>query len=191
MKLTAKWSNGVLVWLTGLSGSGKTTIAEALHSHLQSIGVRSFVIDGDKMREGISHDLGFSEADRRENIRRIGHIGKLFLEAGILPIVASIAPYRADRDKVRELLGEDRFFEVYVKCPIEVCEHRDPKQLYQKVRAGVIQQFTGIHHPYEEPLHPALVVETHRVDVASAVAMIRRALFESNSAEGGEPSGLA
>ncbi|EPZ42728.1 adenylyl-sulfate kinase [Alicyclobacillus acidoterrestris] len=161
-----------VVWLTGLSGSGKTTIAYALHDALHKRGVVSFVIDGDKVRKGLNSDLGFSPADRQENVRRIGALAKLLMDDGVLPIVASISPQREDRDRVRRQIGEDKFIEVYVNCPIEVCEQRDPKGLYKKVRMGEIQQFTGIHQTYEAPLHPDLVIKSDQVSVDEAVQSI-------------------
>ena len=151
---------GCTVWLTGLSGSGKSTIAVALEKALWSRGVRSYVLDGDNIRHGLNKNLGFSPADRTENIRRIGEVAKLFVDAGMLAITAFISPYRADRDQVRALVPEGDFVEILVDCPLDVCEGRDVKGLYAKARAGQIPEFTGISAPYEEPAKPELVVDT-------------------------------
>ena len=149
-----------IVWLTGLSGSGKSTIANALEGELLGSGHHSYLLDGDNIRIGLNKNLGFSDADRTENIRRIGEVSRLFVDAGLIAITAFISPFRADRDLVRALVQPGEFFEVYVKAPLEVCEQRDPKGLYKKARAGAIKQFTGIDSPYEEPLQPELVIDT-------------------------------
>ena len=151
---------GCVVWLTGLSGSGKSTLALALDMALFKAGARSFVLDGDNIRHGLNKDLGFSPEDREENIRRIGEVANLFAQAGVIAITAFISPYRADRRKARAAAPKDRFLEVHVDCPLEVCEERDPKGLYKKARAGEIPNFTGISAPYEEPLEPELIVNT-------------------------------
>ena len=149
-----------ILWLTGLSGSGKSTIANALEGELYRTGHHSYLLDGDNIRLGLNKDLGFSDQDRVENIRRIGEVAKLFADAGLIAITAFISPFRADRDLVRSLVAPGEFFEVYVKAPLEICEQRDPKGLYKKARAGAIKQFTGIDSPYEEPLKPELVIDT-------------------------------
>lgn len=151
---------GCTVWFTGLSGSGKSTLANLLEKALWERGVRAFVLDGDNVRHGLNKDLGFSPADRTENIRRIGEVAKLFTEAGVVNITAFISPYRADRDLVRALMKPGDFIEVYVGCELEECERRDPKGLYKKARAGQIPEFTGISAPYEEPLKPELTIDT-------------------------------
>ena len=151
---------GATVWLTGLSGSGKSTVANLLEKALWERGVRSFVLDGDNVRHGLNKDLGFSPEDRTENIRRIGEVAALFTEAGVLNVTAFISPYRSDRDMVRAALPEGRFIEVLVECDLEECERRDPKGLYKKARAGEIPEFTGISAPYEAPNKPELVVNT-------------------------------
>ncbi|OMH41355.1 adenylyl-sulfate kinase [Desulfurobacterium indicum] len=151
-----------ILWFTGLSGSGKSTLSHRVEEKLYKMGVHTYVLDGDNVRMGLNKDLGFSEEDRRENIRRIGEVAKLFVDAGIVVLTAFISPYRKDRDFVRGLVKEGDFIEVYVKCPIEVCESRDPKGLYKKARAGIIKNFTGIDDPYEEPLNPEIVVETDK-----------------------------
>jgi len=157
------------VWFTGLSGSGKSTIAVALEKKLWERGVRAFVLDGDNVRHGLNKNLGFSPADRTENIRRIGEVAKLFTDAGIVALTAFISPYRADRDQVRALMQPGDFIEVLVACPLEVCEQRDVKGLYQKARAGQIPEFTGISAPYEAPLHPEMTLRTEAQDVEESV----------------------
>ena len=139
------------VWLTGLSGSGKSTIAVDLEKRLWERGIRAYILDGDNVRHGLNKNLGFSPADRTENIRRIGEVAKLFTEAGVVALTAFISPYRADRDQVRAIMAAGDFVEVHVDCPVEVCEQRDVKGLYKKARAGEIKEFTGISAPYEAP----------------------------------------
>ena len=162
---------GCTVWLTGLSGSGKSTIAVDLEKRLWSRGVRAFILDGDNIRHGLNKNLGFSPADRTENIRRIGEVAKLFTDAGMVVLTAFISPYRADRDQVRAIMPDD-FIEVFVDCPLEVCERRDVKGLYEKARAGKIPEFTGISAPYEEPLKPEITVRTGAQSVEESVAQI-------------------
>ncbi len=149
----------VVLWFTGLSGSGKSTLAHAVENALFDRGCRTYVLDGDNIRHGLNKNLGFSPEDREENIRRIGEVSKLFCDAGVIALTAFISPYRADRDKAREISPES-FVEIYVQCALDVCEQRDPKGLYQKARAGLIPEFTGISAPYEEPLNAELVVDT-------------------------------
>lgn len=151
---------GILLWFTGLSGSGKSTVASALEQKLHSLGKITYALDGDNVRHGLNSDLGFSDKDRVENIRRIGEVSKLFVDAGIITIATFVSPFREDRQKVRELLGED-FIEIFIDCPLEVCESRDPKGIYKKARAGEIKHFTGIDSPYEEPINPEITVSTH------------------------------
>jgi adenylylsulfate kinase len=162
----------LVVWFTGLSGSGKSTLAHAVEEKLHAIGCRTFVLDGDNVRHGLCDDLGFSEADRKENIRRIGEMSKLFAEAGVIILTAFISPYRADRQRVRQLLGPEDFIEIYCRCPLNVCEDRDVKGNYRRARAGEISDFTGISSPYEEPLDPELVVETGRISLDECVDQI-------------------
>ncbi len=150
----------VTLWFTGLSGSGKSTLAHAVENALFEKGCRTYVLDGDNVRHGLNKNLGFSPEDRTENIRRIGEVAKLFNEAGVLALTAFISPYREDRDAARAISGDGNFFEVYVKCALDVCEERDPKGLYKKARAGEIPEFTGISAPYEEPTKPEIVVDT-------------------------------
>ena len=150
----------VILWFTGLSGAGKSTLAHAVEEELHSSGVRTFVFDGDNVRHGLCSDLGFSDEDRVENIRRIGEMSKLIIEAGVIALTAFISPFRADRDRVRALAGDDDFIEIYCRASVEQCEDRDVKGLYARARAGEIQNFTGISSPYEEPANAELVVNT-------------------------------
>lgn len=151
---------GAIVWFTGLSGAGKSTLAHAVEEHLHRAGCRTFVLDGDNVRHGLCADLGFSAEDRVENIRRIGEVAKLFMEAGVIVLTAFISPFREDRNRVRAMVRPGEFIEVYCQCPVEVCEQRDVKGMYRKARAGEIAQFTGISSPYEAPGAPELVVNT-------------------------------
>jgi adenylylsulfate kinase len=163
---------GCTVWLTGLSGSGKSTIAVDLEKRLWERGIRAYILDGDNIRHGLNKNLGFSPQDRTENIRRIGEVAKLFTEAGIVALTAFISPYRADRDQVRALMPPGDFVEVHVHCPIEVCEQRDVKGLYKKARAGEIKEFTGISAPYEAPLTPELAIDTSGQSVEASALQI-------------------
>ncbi|GAV24091.1 adenylyl-sulfate kinase [Carboxydothermus islandicus] len=163
---------GVVIWLTGLSGSGKSTIARELETVLYREGKLAYVLDGDNIRMGLNKDLGFSEKDRQENIRRIGEVAKLFVDAGVIIITAFISPFRADRDKVRSLLPEGKFIEVFVDCPLEVCEARDVKGLYRKAREGKIPEFTGITSPYEPPLKPEITLKTAEQSLKECVDII-------------------
>lgn len=149
-----------VVWFTGLSGAGKSTLAHAVEEELHQLGCRTYVFDGDNVRSGLCSDLGFSAADRSENIRRIGEMTKLFVDAGVIALTAFISPLRSDRERVRRLIGDADFIEIHVQCPLAVCESRDVKGMYQKARAGQIKEFTGISAPYEEPEQPDLVVNT-------------------------------
>ncbi len=158
---------GATVWFTGLSGSGKSTVAHRVERLLIERGAFAYVLDGDNVRQGLNGDLGFSADDRSENIRRIGEVARLFTDAGALVLTAFISPYRADRARVRELMGEGGFVEVHVTAPLEVCEQRDPKGLYEKARAGQIKDFTGVDAPYEEPQDPEVRIDTAKQDVES------------------------
>ena len=151
----------VVLWFTGLSGAGKSTLSQSVEEKLYQMGCSTYILDGDNIRHGLNKDLGFSPEDREENIRRIGEVSKLFVDAGVITLTAFISPYRADRDRCRAING-DSFIEVFCKCSLEACEQRDPKGLYKKARAGQIPEFTGISAPYEEPLQPELVVETDK-----------------------------
>ena len=160
------------VWLTGLSGSGKSTIAVDLEKRLWERGIRAYILDGDNIRHGLNKNLGFSPADRTENIRRIGEVAKLFTEAGVVALTAFISPYRADRDQVRALMAAGDFVEVHVDCPVEVCEQRDVKGLYKKARAGEIKEFTGISAPYEAPEKAELTINTAGQSVEASAKQI-------------------
>ena len=164
--------NSFVVWFTGLSGSGKSTLANAVAARLFNDQVRNYVLDGDNIRHGLNKDLGFSEEDRTENIRRIGEVAKLFVDSGQVVLTAFISPFQADRKIVRDLLEEKEFIEVYVKCPIGTCEQRDPKGLYVKARQGLIKDFTGINSPYEEPVNPELIVDTHSFSIEENVEQV-------------------
>lgn len=151
---------GAVLWFTGLSACGKSTIANEVDTKLNQAGKRTYVLDGDNIRMGLNKNLGFSAEDRAENIRRIGEVAKLFCDAGVIALTAFISPYRADRDKVRALLEPGQFVEIYVKASVETCEQRDPKGLYKKARAGEIKNFTGISDPYEEPVNAELILDS-------------------------------
>ena len=169
---------GCVVWLTGLSGSGKSTIARALEARLMAAGRVAYVLDGDNIRHGLNSDLGFSPEDRDENIRRIGEVARLFADAGILVMTAFISPYIKDRDQARSLLPEGRFIEIYCACSLDKCEERDPKGLYQKARSGEIKEFTGISAPYEAPQNPELVIQTDTLTLHESADEIIRFLEE-------------
>lgn len=160
-----------VLWFTGLSGAGKSTIAHATEECLHQLGCRTYVLDGDNVRHGLCGDLGFSVEDRHENIRRIGEVAKLFAEAGVITLTAFISPLREDRDRVRRLTGQD-FVEIYCRCPIEICEERDIKGLYKKARAGEIMDFTGVSSPYEEPDNPELVIDSSRMTIEESVGTV-------------------
>jgi len=145
---------GVVLWFTGLSGSGKSTVAGALEQALHAIGVSTYLLDGDNVRHGLGRDLGFSDDDRRENIRRVGEVAKLMVDAGLVVLTAFISPHRAERDMVRDLLDKDQFIEIFVDTPLAICEARDPKGLYKKARAGELKNFTGIDSVYQAPEAP-------------------------------------
>ncbi len=163
---------GATVWFTGLSGSGKSTVAVAAEAELVKRGRLAYVLDGDNVRHGLNKNLGFSPEDRTENIRRIGEVAKLFTDAGVLVFTSFISPYRADRDAARELFGDGDFLEVYIEADVATCEERDPKGLYKKARAGEIPEFTGISAPYEEPENPELVVHTGSQTVQESVDQV-------------------
>ena len=169
---------GIVVWFTGLSSSGKSTIARAVEERLFELGHTSYVLDGDNIRHGLNKNLGFSPEDREENIRRIGEVAKLFTDGGIIAMTAFISPYRKDRDQARSLLAEGEFIEVYVKVSLDMAEKRDPKGLYKKARAGEIQEFTGISAPYEEPLNPEIVIDTDTMDIDQSRDTVIRYLSE-------------
>ena len=149
-----------VIWFTGLSGSGKSTLANNLEKKLFADEILTYILDGDNIRFGLNKDLGFSESDRKENIRRTGEVSKLLVDSGIVVITAFISPFKDDRMIARDLLGNKKFIEVYVKCPLEICEKRDAKGLYSKARSGEIKDFTGINSPYEEPVNPEFTIDT-------------------------------
>jgi len=167
-----------VLWFTGLPSSGKSTITHAIEERLHQMGCHTFVFDGDNVRHGLCSDLGFSREERKENIRRIGEMVKLFIDAGIIALTAFVSPFRADRERVRNIVGEKDFIEIYCKCSVEVCEKRDPKGHYKKARDGEIKEFTGISSPYEEPLSPDLVLDTACLSVEDNVDEIMRLLVE-------------
>ena len=169
---------GVVLWFTGLSGSGKSTIANEVSYKLHSMKKLSYVLDGDNVRHGLNKDLGFSPEDRNENIRRISEVANLFADAGLIAITAFISPYRKYRNFCRELVGNGRFVEIYTKASLETCEKRDPKGMYKKARAGEIKDFTGIDAPYEEPENPELVVDTDKETVDESAEKVMKKLEE-------------
>lgn len=171
-----------LIWLTGLSGAGKTTIARLLDMQLVQQGFHTYYLDGDNMRSGLCRDLSFDAASRKENIRRAGEVGKLMVDAGLITIAAFISPFREDRGLVRTALG-NRFIEVYCKCPLSLCEERDIKGLYRQARAGRIKDFTGISSPYEEPDNPALILNTDVETPEQSVERVLQYLAATQEAE--------
>ncbi|MEO1652391.1 MAG: adenylyl-sulfate kinase, partial [Bacteroidota bacterium] len=162
----------MVVWFTGLSGSGKSTLANLLEQKLHREGHHTYVLDGDNIRGGLNKDLGFGADDRKENIRRIGEVAKLMVDAGIIVLTSFISPFREDRALVRSLMEDNEFIEVFVDCPLEVCEQRDVKGLYKKARAGIIKNFTGIDSPFEEPIDPEVRVASHLLSQEDAVQEI-------------------
>jgi adenylylsulfate kinase len=164
--------SSMVLWFTGLSGSGKSTLALHVEEALFKKGWHTYILDGDNVRHGLNGDLGFSEEDRRENIRRIGEVANLFVDAGVVVLAAFISPYREDRDRVRALFHPEEFIEVFVQCDLPICEERDPKGLYRKARAGGLPDFTGIDSPYEEPLDPELVVDTGKMTIEASVLKV-------------------
>ena len=167
-----------ILWFTGLSGAGKSTLAHAVEQRLHAGGARTYVLDGDNVRHGLCGDLGFSVADRSENIRRVGEAAKLFIDAGIIVLTAFISPFRDDRDRVRSWVTSGDFLEIHCRCSVEVCEQRDVKGLYKKARAGGVKDFTGISSPYEEPIAPELVAETGNLDLEQCVELVLQLLRE-------------
>jgi adenylylsulfate kinase len=161
-----------VVWFTGLSGSGKSTLANAVEQLLVAEGIHTYVLDGDNIRHGLNSNLDFSESGRHENIRRIGEVSKLFVDAGIVVLTAFISPFKSDRAMVRSLVEADEFVEVFVDCPIEICEQRDVKGLYKKARAGEIPDFTGISSPFENPEHPEITIPTSACTIEDAAKLI-------------------
>lgn len=172
-----------VIWFTGLSGSGKSTVSVELEKELYGLGVRTYRLDGDNVRHGLNKNLGFSPEDRKENIRRIGEVSKLMVDAGLFTLSAFISPYREDRDEVRELVEDGEFIEVFVDASVETCESRDPKGLYKKARAGEIKGFTGIDAPYEEPKNPEVTIDTDKLTLEESVQEIVAYLKEKGYLE--------
>ena len=170
---------GCVIWFTGLSGSGKSTLANAVEHVLHQQRHHTYVLDGDNVRHGLNKNLGFSPEDREENIRRVGEVAKLFSDAGTVVMTAFISPYRADRDQARGLITEGRFIEVFVDCPLEVCEERDTKGLYKKARAGEIKEFTGISAPYEPPLNPEVRINSAELSIEECAAAVVSVLVKA------------
>jgi adenylylsulfate kinase len=184
-----------VLWFTGLSGAGKSTVANALERRLHHLQMRTYLLDGDNVRHGLNKDLGFGDADRTENIRRIGEVSKLFVDAGVMVLTAFISPFRSDRNLVRDLVDEPEFIEVYVRCPLSVCEHRDVKGLYRRARAGEIPNFTGIDSPYEEPERPEIVIDTSELTLDECVDAIlaylmQQGYIDTRLQEAGAAAGL-
>ncbi|MBU3853565.1 MAG: adenylyl-sulfate kinase [Candidatus Paraprevotella stercoravium] len=172
---------GMMIWFTGLSGSGKSTIALSLERELDKRGILCRILDGDNIRSGINRNLGFSEEDRVENIRRIAEVGKLFVDTGIVTIAAFISPTNQLREMAAEIIGKDDFREIYVSTPLSVCEQRDVKGLYARARRGEIKDFTGVSAPFEAPEHPALSLDTSKLSLEEAVNQVLQLIFESNN----------
>ena len=167
-----------LLWFTGLSGSGKSTLAHMVEARLYEMGVRSYVLDGDNIRTGLNKDLGLNPEDRKENIRRIAEVAKILVDAGILVFASFIAPYRESRRFVRELMKSWPYYECYIKCSLDICEQRDPKDLYKKARSGEITNMTGVAAPYEEPENPDLIIETDKLNLDQSLDLVIRYLIE-------------
>jgi adenylylsulfate kinase len=170
---------GCVIWMTGLSGSGKSSLAAEMERRLMNQGVHCFVLDGDNVRHGLNADLGFSDEDRKENIRRVGEVARLFVNAGLVVLTSFISPFREDRSSVRSLFSKGTFFEIYVRCPLDLCESRDPKGLYARARKGEITEFTGIDSPYEEPENPELVLDTSELPLEDCAGRIMEILESS------------
>ena len=168
-----------VIWLTGLSAAGKSTLANSLCKELHERGIKSYVLDGDNIRHGLNKNLGFSLEDRKENIRRIGEVAKLFIDAGLIVITAFISPNKEDRNNTRILFKDDEFIEVYVKCPLAECEKRDPKGIYKKAKTGEIKEFTGISAPYEAPEKPQITLETDKMTLEENLAILLDFLTEN------------
>lgn len=169
-----------VLWFTGLSGSGKSTVANASEKILHDMGMHTYILDGDNVRMGLNKDLGFSPDDRTENIRRITEVGKLFVDAGIIVLSAFISPYREDRDAARKIIGSQDFIEIFIKADLSVCETRDPKGLYKKARDGEIKGFTGIDAPYEEPINPELIIETDKNSIEECAQQLVNYLIQND-----------
>ncbi len=172
MRSSIKGHGSFLLWFTGLSGSGKSTIANAVEKELVNRGIHTYILDGDNVRKGLNNNLSFSPEDRKENIRRIAEVANLMVDAGLVTLAAFVSPYKKDRENIKQILGADRYVEIFVNTPIEECERRDVKGLYAKARAGEIKDFTGVHAPYEAPVSPDVEIDTTQVSVAQAVETV-------------------
>jgi adenylylsulfate kinase len=169
-----KTHDSFLLWFTGLSGSGKSTVANAVEKALVDKGIHTYTLDGDNVRKGLNNNLTFSPEDRTENIRRIAEVAHLMVDAGLVVLAAFVSPYEKDRDGIRQIVGDENYIEIFVNTPIEECERRDIKGLYAKARAGEIQNFTGINAPYEAPTNPHIEIDTTKLTVAEAVTVIMK-----------------
>ena len=170
-----------LIWFTGLSGSGKSTLAVQLEAQLHAKGFKTYLLDGDNIRTGLNKDLSFTDEGRVENIRRIGEVSKLLLDAGIIVLSAFISPFKADREQVRSIVGAENYLEVFVDAPLEVCEQRDVKGLYKKARAGEVKNFTGIDSPYEPPENPDIVLQTHKLSIEESIQILQQGILSKIS----------
>lgn len=177
---TQQGHKSFILWFTGLSGSGKSTIANAVAKALFDMKIKQYLLDGDNIRHGLNKDLGFSNHDRKENIRRIGEVAKLFVDSGTIISTAFISPFIKDREMVRHLVEPGEFIEIYVQCDLDICEKRDPKGLYKKARKGEILDFTGISSPYEEPIHPEITLVSHQQTIQECVEVILTFLKKNN-----------
>jgi len=171
---------GVVIWFTGLSGSGKSTLSHAVEERLHRAGCRTFVLDGDNIRHGLCADLSFSNVARAENIRRVGEVAKLFVEAGTIVLTAFISPFESDRERVKALLPVGDFIEIYCRCSLETCEERDTKGLYKRARAGEIAEFTGISSPYDVPVNPALTIDTESLNLEECIDLVLNLMHDRN-----------
>ena len=169
--------HAALIWFTGLSGSGKSTLAVQLEAQLHALGYKTYLLDGDNIRAGINRDLSFTDEGRVENIRRIGEVSKLMMDAGIVVLSAFISPFQSDREQVKSIVGADKYIEVFVDTPLEVCEQRDVKGLYKKARAGEVKNFTGIDSPYERPLQPNVTLATDHVSIEQSMEILLRSIL--------------
>jgi len=173
-------NKAILLWFTGLSGAGKSTLSNAVNEQLRLDGIHTMLLDGDILRKGLCKDLQFSQADRAENIRRAGEVSKLFLDAGVVTLAAFMSPMEKDRELVKELVGADRFIEIYCKCSFEICESRDVKGLYKKARTGELKHFVGLDDPYQEPVNPTLEIDTGKLSIDASIALIMDLLKTRN-----------
>jgi adenylylsulfate kinase len=172
MRETLNGHKSLVLWFTGLPSSGKSTIAHTLEKKLYNLGIRTYTLDGDNIRHGLCSDLGFTPEDRAENLRRVAEVIKLFLDAGLVVLCAFVSPFKKDRERVRKIVGEENFIEIYCRCPVEVCKTRDLKGFYQKAERGEIKNYTGISAPYEEPETPDLILDTHILSVEESVERV-------------------